>query len=420
MTPSAPPPPGATEITVFFTGNELGALRPCGCSGGQLGGLEKRAAVFNRVPAARRVLVATGGLVETDREQDLMKYRILFEAMRLLNYDVLRLTGKDRQIGARLGILQDVPGPFRVIGLDSDPGPAPEFTRRLAVGDGEMTIRVACADSLSAFLESPSFSVAPQEAAAVNILLLEHADPNLLRRESRQAPGVDCIVCPSNGEEPQVLSRPGEVPMILTVGRFARYVARLDVQIGQPGGRPVLHFESIPLKAALPDDPALMRLYRQYQQLVAQSDLLENYPRLPLADKLAFVGSESCNECHDHEAEYDEWLTTGHARALVSLQEVGSDRDPECLICHVSGLEYEGGYINQQETLHLAGVGCENCHGPGSAHVQGHGKVPMGQPKTPCIQCHTPEQSGEFAGHEEEFMKKILHWKEPAAAGNVK
>jgi hypothetical protein len=26
----------ADEITVFFTGNELGQLQPCGCSGGQL------------------------------------------------------------------------------------------------------------------------------------------------------------------------------------------------------------------------------------------------------------------------------------------------------------------------------------------------------------------------------------------------
>ena len=27
---------------------------------------------------------------------------------------------------------------------------------------------------------------------------------------------------------------------------------------------------------------------------------------------------------------------------------------------------------------------------------------------------------GEFAGHEEEFMQKILHWTEPNAAGDVK
>ncbi len=34
------------EISIFFTGSELGALKPCGCSGGQLGGLSKRMAVF--------------------------------------------------------------------------------------------------------------------------------------------------------------------------------------------------------------------------------------------------------------------------------------------------------------------------------------------------------------------------------------
>jgi len=37
-----------------------------------------------------------------------------------------------------------------------------------------------------------------------------------------------------------------------------------------------------------------------------------------------------------------------------------------------------------------------------------------------CLTCHTPEKSTGYAGHEEEYMQKIVHWREPAAAGNVK
>jgi len=80
----------------------------------------------------------------------------------------------------------------------------------------------------------------------------------------------------------------------------------------------------------------------------------------------------------------------------------------------VSGLEYESGFVNEAQTPLLMGVGCENCHGPGSAHVQGHGKVLTAPPRTACNQCHTPEHDGGFAGHEEEKMKKIMHWKERA------
>ncbi len=57
-------------LTVFLTGNELGALQPCGCSGGQLGGLDRRSAVFNSVPASERLIVDAGSFVEGDSEQD--------------------------------------------------------------------------------------------------------------------------------------------------------------------------------------------------------------------------------------------------------------------------------------------------------------------------------------------------------------
>ena len=173
-----------------------------------------------------------------------------------------------------------------------------------------------------------------------------------------------------------------------------------------------------PFRQKLPDDPALVQLYRQYQQLVGQSGLLESYPRVPLPAGLAFAGSMSCKPCH--ESAYDKWSTTAHAHALDALKKVGSDRDPECVICHVIGMEYEGGFITEEKTPHLAGVGCENCHGPGSAHILTAGEAATTQPKAACTKCHTPEQSGDFAGHEEEYMKKIAHWKELATPGNVK
>ena len=87
----------------------------------------------------------------------------------------------------------------------------------------------------------------------------------------------------------------------------------------------------------LPQEEALERLYGQYQQLVSASGVLESYPRLPLPDDLRYVGSKQCASCHEYA--YSRWETKAHADAFATLVEVGSDRDPECVICHVVGMD---------------------------------------------------------------------------------
>jgi hypothetical protein len=346
MVAPAAAPQGDDELVVFLTGSELGSLRPCGCSGGQLGGIEKRSAVFNSVPMSRRLIVETGSLAPSDREgtpnavirvgdpeQDLMKFRILFEAYTRLNYDVVHLTGRDHEIAARLGVLAD-PHAFAIVDEASDQ-PA-VFAKRFMTRGRDVTIRVASLRSRR-----------PQtlDASIIDIVILERSDPDSLQAVKEQWPGAACIICPSNADEPQLLSKPGDVPLVCTVGRFGRYIGRIGVTLEERTSRPTLHFQSIPIEAKLPDDPALVQLYRQYQQLVAQSALLESYPRVPLGDNLAFAGSASCRPCHA--PAYDKWAATGHAHAFAALQKVGSDRDPECVICHVIGLGFESGFVDE-------------------------------------------------------------------------
>jgi len=411
------------ELVVFLTGSELGSLRPCGCSGGQLGGIEKRSAVFNSVPASRRLVVATGSLVPSDREQDLMKFRILFEAFGQLGYDVVHLTGRDVEIAGRLGLLADPKPPFPVLQAGAA-GQSAVFTRRVAVGGREIAVNVISFDSPASVLSPPPFALEPQDALTVNILILDY-EPKFLEGYPREllirswmSPGAECVICPSASDEPQVLSKSGDMPLVCTVGRFGRHICRLGVAFEPKTDKPIVHFESIPVQEKLPDDPALVQLYRQYQQLVGQSGLLESHPRVPLPAGLVFAGSPSCKRCH--EAANDRWSTTGHAHALATLKKVGSDRDPECVVCHVIGMEYEGGFVTEEKTPHLADVGCENCHGPGSQHILTAGAAATTQPKAACTKCHTPENSGGFAGHEEEYMKKIQHWKERATPSKVK
>ncbi len=403
----------ANEISIFFTGSELGALKPCGCSGGQLGGLSKRTVIFNQAPADRRLIVDTGTLVAGAGEQDLIKFRILFEAFRLLDYDLVHLTDGDVQIAQMLG-LEAAPGDsYAVIGvpLGVDNGSSNRFVRRFAGRGGEITVCFASLDALTDQPESAAEIFDSQAGqSTVNILILRNGDAQACQLWAGST-GADGIICPSDSDEPQVLSEPDQRPLIFTVGRFGRHISRLRVAFSGSDSEPTLLLEDIPVEEDLPEDDALARLYRQYQQLVSQSDLLEKYPRVPLPDDLRYVGSGECRKCHTYE--HDQWSQKAHAHAFATLVEVGSNRDPECVICHVIGMDRESGYINEEQTPHLKDVGCENCHGPGSEHIASSGWVPTTEPKMTCLDCHTPEHSSGYAGHEDEFLEKIKHWREP-------
>jgi len=100
-----------------------------------------------------------------------------------------------------------------------------------------------------------------------------------------------------------------------------------------------------------------------------------------------YVGSKVCSECHlgrEVGAQYVDWMQSGHGHAywelktdwakfLASIREEYADiKNPveewRCLKCHVTGSQdFEGKTaegFSQEE-----GVGCEACHGPGSAYI---------------------------------------------------
>lgn len=412
--PTAPSQSRA-DLVIFLTGNSLGSLRPCGCSGGQLGGLEKRPAVFDGVPTSGRLTIDTGVLAANDGEQDLIKFRILFEALELLNYDMVCLANQDQAIAEQLGLSANPQRSFAVL-KDGDSASG-VFTKRfpslgVTVNAASFDPRLGPAQNAAKLLDGANGS------STIDILILRDCDRDSLADIIASCRGIDCVICPPDADEPHLLSAPGVKPLVVTIGRFGRHIGRIRAAVPANGGEPSLQFEAIPVTEDLPDDPALVQLYRQYQRLVSDANLLENYPRVPLPDDLAFTGSEDCRRCHEYE--YDEWSAKAHADALNVLKKVGSDRDPECVICHVVGMEYEGGYLAEAKTPHLKDVGCEACHGPGSEHAQTNGVELTRPPQRTCLDCHTPEKSTGYAGHEDEYLQKIVHWREPAASGNVK
>ena len=86
-------------------------------------------------------------------------------------------------------------------------------------------------------------------------------------------------------------------------------------------------------------------------------------------------------------------MDTKHAHALEALQEAHQDTNPSCLPCHTVGYGLPTGFVSEMATPQLAGVQCENCHGPAANHAA-NPDDPTVKPRvelasTVCGGCHT-------------------------------
>jgi len=175
--------------------------------------------------------------------------------------------------------------------------------------------------------------------------------------------------------------------------------------------------------------------------------------------KFEYVGTHKCAGCHKSKkkgAQYKVWLETKHAHAWEALEsakakeiakkkgiKVAPTEAPECVRCHTVGFG-KGGYEikpasfwndpNNKKAIkrmkNLRNVGCEACHGPGSAYKKK--KVMKGifngtlnaadygllkpDAKT-CKQCHNSDSPTSKKFVYNEFVKKIAH---PFPAGMKK
>jgi len=400
------------SLVVFITGNELGALKPCGCSGGQLGGLDRRSAVLDSIPDSRRLIVDTGSFVPDSTEQNLIKFNTSMQALALLGYDIVNLSAEDLEIARQQGILDGIGSVFSVITPRGDVNIPQKSVKQFTPAGRTITVTVAAYDRTGAQQNLNELLTCDNEdvGTPVNILIINQRDAATLKTIS-QTGLADCIVVPPDSDEPIVVGEPNARPLVVSAGRLGKYVGKLEIKMLWGDDRPKLAFSSVAITENLPQNQELVDLYRTYQQLVKDANLLERHPRFALPNGLEYVGSKTCRLCHDYE--YDKWKTQKHASAYATLEKVGSQYDPECVVCHVMGMEYKGGFVSEKRTAELKDVGCENCHGPGSEHIWSLGATETAGPMSVCTDCHTPEHSAEYAGNVDTYFRKTIHWKEP-------
>lgn len=172
---------------------------------------------------------------------------------------------------------------------------------------------------------------------------------------------------------------------------------------------PFLEVTITPLVTELPEQDEVKAMMAAYDQTLRKM----NYSRGdPAACELAegqphFVGTQACATCH--QAAMKVYAGTSHAQAWSTLEERGKDFDLTCVGCHSVGFRSPGGYCALGDVDRFRNVGCESCHGPGSAHIAAPSKtnIDRAERETNCTRsCHVPEHSDGFVY--ETYVRKIL------------
>ena len=111
-----------------------------------------------------------------------------------------------------------------------------------------------------------------------------------------------------------------------------------------------------------------------------------------------YAGAQVCIECHG--PVHNTFQFTAHTQAFQVLQDANQAQNPNCFPCHTLGYGRPTGFISQTATPQLAGVQCENCHGPAANHAANPDDITV-RPRVElaaavCGGCHTGSQTSTY------------------------
>ena len=442
---------------LIVTGNQQGYIEPCGCTGldNQKGGLARRHTLLNHL-ASRNwpvLCVDVGNQVRRFGIQAEVKFQSTVSGLRNMDYgavafgpDDLRLSlGELIAAAAGQDEVSDLFVSANVNLLDL----TPEF-RTIRVADKRVGITSVLGESFHNRIQAEEIELLPSADSLRRVMadmqqdpcdfyiLLAHASIEESQQYAREFPEFGIIVTAGGGSEPpfQPETVEGTETILVQVGEkgmHAGVVGFYDVP-DQP-----LRYQRVPLDKRWTDSREMLDVLVDYQnQLEALS--LNGLELKPISHNTGrtFVGSATCGECHT--TAFEVWQGTPHAHATETLvepperYEIPRHHDPECLSCHVTGWDpqgyfpYKSGYVNLKQSTPLHGNGCENCHGPGSAHVaaengdgdvteaqltelRGQMRLPFAKAERKCLVCHDLDNSPDFhvEGAFEKYWKQIVH-----------
>lgn len=428
----------AEEVCLLFSGEERGYLEPCGCAKPLLGGIAKRHTFLNSLPGPW-LAVSLGDLTGRVRRQDELKAETLIQALKIMNYSIHNLGEMDLDMGLEVLAYLFPPGPLTLLSSNirlSGTHPGTPYTLEIVpykvceVGTGlapapvraglkPTPLRIGFLGILSPTLLGPSPMAGVALPPGVEIIPPAEALPPLIRELKGKAdvlvllshapleeslglasdfPEFHLVASGHGVDHPIVINK--DNPWVSTPGIKGKHLVLYHYDPDKGSGV----METVTLDERLEDSALMLSLLDNYQERLKEEKLLSQVERFLPPGQTSYVGSRACSPCHPAVAQH--WGSTLHATAYETLLKVGRASDPECVACHVVGLNYVSGFQSQDISPGLTGVGCEACHGTGSLHIaiarrdrpealslqDGYGKVsPEG-----CKGCHDPEHSPTF------------------------
>ncbi len=426
--PAAHPPnhalaPSDEKPLLIVFGSEInGYLTPCGCSKPMVGGIPRRATLLKQLAKEHNLLaLENGDLTKAGGRQDELKAETLIDMLNAMGYDALNLGEYDFKLG--LPYLQALQQQFKgklLCGNVLDGAGQPLFEaftlvekphtgRRVKV----LIVGLISEQYASAIRErNPDLQVRPamqqlnelreQISTAGELrILLWHGSLQEAQQIAERHPYFDLIVYAHNGDGPTPPRQIGRTRLVFS-GNDAKFVGLAYLNPS------IVRIDHIRLTEDYKDDPDQLQIKLGYLARVDAEGLLTQLPRRPTLNGDTFAGSRACRPCHAED--YRIWERSKHAKAMQTLIDEKHHKDPECVVCHVVGLEFEGGFVSLEKTPQLKDVGCESCHGPARKHVQDPLNNKLGKAGSQsCMQCHVPAHSPGFDF--ETYWKQIEHGK---------
>ena len=399
-----PAPP--TPWVLVVAGDADGYLSPCGCTAPMTGGVKRRATAVKQLAAhAKVVLIDVGGLGGSSGRQSEMKAETSAQLAAQSDAAAVHLTDRDAALGRGTvaAVAQLSEGRLVSTSLPEGAieGVKPYAERGPFLIGGAVARTAVLGEALGASPLTPETAarrliVEAKRRKKAPVLMLAD-DLAGARALATRVPGLSAIVYRSAGDPPGRPTRVGGTTLV-SPGEKGKHLIRLAYDGKSFGG-----YTPIRLDPGFKDDPDATRVYAAYLRRVDRANLLDQVPRAP-SDP--FAGTERCGTCHAKAHEV--WSKSKHRVALDTLEHEGHARDPDCVSCHVVGLEKEGGFRSRLQTPDLAHVGCESCHGAGAKHAADPKSFRF--PKVTdaaCLPCHRPEQSPNF--NFQTYWKKIAH-----------
>jgi hypothetical protein len=217
-------------------------------------------------------------------------------------------------------------------------------------------------------------------------VLLYHGKPELGTKLAKAIPQFDVILCQSDAElAPSKVEQVGNTTLVPGLGHKGKEIGVLGVyRTGNAKNPFEMRYQLVSLgeEYLTPKDEEkghpILKLMEEYTLELKTGDYLHKFPRnrpIPAEFKgldAEYVGSDACKSCHKHA--YKIWADSKHANAYKTLEEAqrptNRQYDGECIVCHTIGFTQKTGFVDVKTTPKLMNVGCESCHGPGSAHIK--------------------------------------------------